>query len=186
MPGASFPVEHRVPAMVLRAPHLPPGTSLSDNLIKPKVTYTLSATLTAFSFLPRCSTDSANCFLGPSLQGLVSGQSPSSPFLPSPVSAFPSPHPTSCPPVQKVSAATSLFCAPRPPDLGDGKGGNRSLRGKRDLQVPDWTDSGWRPPSSSCCRRCWRRCPRCCWRCCWWSFSVSSVWSSVAWRVLLQ
>lgn len=106
--------------------------------------------------------------------------------------SLPAPSPTPPPgrPVQKFSAAKSLFCGAGAGEwaleLGGGKGGNCSLRGKRDLQVPDWSDSGWRPRSSSCCRRCWPRCPRCCWRCCWWSFSVSSVWSSVALRVLLQ
>lgn len=63
------------------------------------------------------------------------------PFLPIPVPAFPFPHP---PPARRAQKMLQLrvFSA-GPLELGDGKGRELPPKRKRDLQVPDWTDSGW-------------------------------------------
>lgn len=102
--------------------------------------------------------------------------------------SHPKPSPASSPPSHP---AQDVLAAKRDLNLGPwtwktGKGRISGLKGKRDLQVPDWTDSGWRPESSSCSQCCLQCSQRCCWTCCWWSFSFFSALLSVAVWVLLQ
>lgn len=104
------------------------------------------------------------------------------PILALPCPGLALPHPQ---PAQNTLAAQGDFHV-GPCRWKTGKGRISGLKGKRDLQVPDWTDSGWRLASSSCCRCCWRCSRHCCWKCCWWSFSFFSVWLSAALWVLLH